>query len=105
MKKKLKPSGNGWELYFSKQLLKLLGYNPKTTKILITSKENTLYFKPVNNSEKFKDNMIRKFQKSGSSYGIYFPLELIEVLEIDPNVDFINVDINEDVLIIKKNMD
>ncbi len=42
MKKQLKASGNGWELYFSKSFLKLLGYNPATTKVLMTFKNKTL---------------------------------------------------------------
>lgn len=104
MKKKLKPSGNGWELYFSKPLLKLLGYNPKENKVLITYKNSALNIKPINESDlkKYENNMVRNFQKSGSSYGIYFPVELIEILGIDPGVDFLNVDIDNNVLIIKK---
>ena len=31
MQKRLKTSGSGWELYFSKPFLQLLGYNPKET--------------------------------------------------------------------------
>lgn len=104
MKKKLKSSGNGWELYFSKPILKLLGYNPKEIKVLITSKNKTLFVEPISNQdlEKFENNMVRNFQKSGGSYGLYMPAPLIEVLEINPEIDFIDIEINENKLIIKK---
>jgi len=46
MKKKLKPSGNGWG-FFSKSLLKLLGYNPNKNKALITYKNDALYIQPI----------------------------------------------------------
>ena len=104
MKKKLKASGNGWEFYFSKPLLKLLGYDPKEDKVLITSKNGAIFIKPVfeKDIEKYKNNMVRTFQKSGGSFGIYFPIELIEILEINPSVDFLCVVIDENILVIKK---
>ena len=104
MKKKLNSSGNGWVLYFQKSLLKLLGYNPDEVKILITSKNNSLYFSPVNECEfdKYKNNMVRNFQKSGSGYGIYLPAALIEVMEVDPANDLVDVLIDENKLIVKK---
>lgn len=104
MQKKLKSSGNGWELYFSKPLLKLLGYNPKETKVLITSKNKSLFIEPLSNDDlqKYEDNMVRRFQKSGGSFGLYLPSPLLEVLEIDPETDFLDIDIDENKLIIKK---
>lgn len=104
MKKKLKASGNGWEFYFSKPLLKLLGYSPVEDKVLITSKSGALYIKPVSEGDldKLKNSMVRNFQKSGGSYSIYLPVALIEILEIDPSVDFVDVEVDENILIIRK---
>ena len=104
MKKKLKPSGNGWVLYFQKSLLKLLGYKPDEIKILIVAKNSCLYFSPVCKDEldKYKNNMVRNFQKSGGGYGIYWPAALIDVLNVDPANDYIDVEIDEDRVIVKK---
>ena len=104
MKKKLKPSGNGWEFYFSKPLLKILGYNPQETKLLITSSNGTLRLEPIskNEIEKYAHNLVKNFQKSGGSHGIYFSQELIEILDINPNIDFIDVQIDNNVIIMKK---
>ncbi len=104
MQKKLKSSGNGWEFYFTKPILKLLGYNPKETNLLITSKNKTLYIEPIeeNDLERYKDNMVRKLQKSGCSYGLYLPAPLIEILDVNPENDAIDVEICENKLFIKK---
>ncbi len=104
MKRQLKPSGNGWTLCFTKPLLKLLGYNPLTTKVLLTAKNNTICIEPINenDSEIYQDCMVRKFQKNGGSYAIYLPLALIEILNIDPAYDYIDVEINVNKLMIKK---
>ena len=104
MKKKLKPSVNGWVLYFQKSLLKLLGYKPDEIKILIVAKNSCLYFSPVCKDEldKYKNNMVRNFQKSGGGYGIYLPAALIDVLNVDPANDYIDVEIDEDRVIVKK---
>ena len=104
MKKKLKSSGNCWELYFSKQLLKLLGYNPTDTKVLLTFKNNILIIEPLNekNMNKYQHNMIRGFQKSGSSHSIYFSNLIIDALEIIPYKDYLDIHIDGDRLEIKK---
>lgn len=104
MMKQLKASGNGWELYFSKSFLKLLGYNPVTTKVLMTFKNKTLFIEPVSADivDNLKDNMVRGFQKSGSSHSLYFPNTLIEVLEIIPDTDFIDIEVEGSILKIKK---
>lgn len=104
MKKKLTPSGNGWLLHFSKPLLKILGYSPTETKVLITAKSEILHIEPINPNdfEKYENNMVRGFQKSGTSYGVYFPNALLEILEVNPETDFLNIEIDENKLKIKK---
>lgn len=105
MKKKLKTSGNGWELYFSKPLLKLLGYNPIETKLLITARTDSLVIEPFVSEDKdiLENSMVRGFQKSGSSgYGLYFPNPLIEYLELNPDKDYIDITIDKNKIMIKK---
>ena len=46
--------------------------------------------------------MIRKLQKNGSSYGLYFPNTFIGILEIDPARDLIDININDDKIILQK---
>lgn len=104
MQKKLKTSGNGWEFYFTKPILKLLGYDPTEVKLLITTRKSCLYVKPIQEEDlpKYKNYMIRGLQKSGGSYALYLPAPLIEVLNINPEQDFIDVEITENEFIIKK---
>ena len=105
MQKKLKSSGNGWELYLSKQLLKLLGYNPNEIRLLITSNNGALFIEPINieETEKYKDYMVSKLQRSGGSgYGLYLPTPLIEVLNINPETDFLDIEILGNKFSIKK---
>ncbi len=46
--------------------------------------------------------MVRGFQKSGSSHSLYFPNTLIEVLEIKPDTDYIDIEVDDKTLKIKK---
>ena len=46
--------------------------------------------------------MVRRLQKSGGSYGLYFPAPLIDILGINPENDFIDVEIFENKLIVKR---
>lgn len=104
MKISLKASGNGWHLYMTKPIRKLLRYNPNEIKILIVSKENTLSCEPVRivDEEKYKDYMLRNLHKSGSGYGIYLPLPLLEVMGVNPETDFVDMEINDDKFVLKK---
>ncbi len=102
MQRKLKSSGNGWEIYFSKQILKLLGYNPKEVKLLIISNNGELLVEPIDNPQDYSNSMVRGLQKSGGSYALYIPLPLIDVLEINPEIDFIDIIISNNKFTIRK---
>lgn len=102
MNKRLKASGNGWVLYFSKPMLQLLGYNPQTTTLLITTNNKTIFVEPIENIEEYKDNMVKKLQRNSNSYGLYFTQPLLEVLDFDPEVDFLDIEIAGNKLIIRK---
>ena len=102
MKKQLTANSSGWILICPKTLLELVGYNPKETALLITTKDKKIYIEPVNNNTNIQNKMIRKLQKNGSSYGLYFPNTFIEILEIDPAKDLIDININDDKIILQK---
>ncbi len=105
MKKKLKSSGNGWELYFDKPLLKLLSYNPDETKVLITAKNDCLVVEPIEEKEieKHPYSMIKGFQKSGKNgRALYFPTSLIDYIEITPDAELLDIVIDGSIMYIRK---
>lgn len=102
MKKQLQASGNGWQIYLSKPILQLLGYNPKEVRLLITANDKVLYVEPVTNPENFPNGLIKKLYKSGGSYGLYIALPLLELLDINPETDFVEICIIKNTMTIKK---
>ena len=46
--------------------------------------------------------LIKKLIKRGSGYGLNLPLPILELLEINPVTDILDVDIQNDKLVIKK---
>jgi len=102
MQRKLQSCGNGWELYISKPILKLLSYDPKEVRLLVKFNDNALTLEPITNPDEYPNSMIRKLRKSGGSYGIYMPLPLIEVLGVNPEEDFIEMTIMNNKILLKK---
>lgn len=104
MKVSLKSTGNGWQLYLKKHILKLLKYDPKVVKILISVKDNILFCEPLKDSEEsnIDNSLIRNIRKSGSGYAVYIPLSLIEILDMKPETDFIDMQITGDKFTLKK---
>ena len=82
-----------------------MSYNPAEIKVLITAKNDHLLVEPISNDqvEKYSSSMVRHFQKSGQSgYALYFTSSLIEYLEIEPDIDFLDITIDENIMRIKK---
>lgn len=104
MKKKLIVAGNTWQLYLNKPLVKFLGINDKEYSVLLKIDNKILSVSKINEKdiEKYKDLLIKKLIKRGSGYGLNLTLPVIELLEINPESDFINVEISNDILTIKK---
>lgn len=102
MQKKLKSCGTGWEFYFTKPMLQLLGYAPEDTQLLITTSNRILYVEPVTDLETYKNNMVKPLHKSGYSYALYFTQPLIEILELNPEEDALDIEVDGNKLIIKK---
>ncbi len=46
--------------------------------------------------------MKRKLFRSGSGWALFFPKTIIELLKINPEMDFVEIEIENDVLKIKK---
>ena len=104
MKKKLTTSGSGWELYLAKPILKLMGIDPKLSKVLFKIEKKVLIIREVKADESYnvKNFMVRKFTKSGSGWALYIPNTIIELLDINPAYDFIEYEIDDNLLTIKK---
>ena len=104
MKKKLTTSGSGWELYLAKPILKLMGIDPKLSKVLFKIEKKVLIIREVkaDESDNVKNFMVRKFTKSGSGWALYIPNTIIELLDINPAYDFIEYEIDDNLLTIRK---
>ncbi len=102
MQRKLVPSGTGWELYMPKDVLKLLGINPKETKVLFKMDKNVLKIIKTGfdiNNENF---LIKKFNKSGNGYGLYISNSIIQFLELNPETDEVKYTIEDEILFISR---
>ena len=102
MQKKLQASGNGWQLYLSRPILKLLGYNPKEVLLLITSDNNVLHIEPIADKNEHPNQLIKNLHKSGGSYGLYLALPLLELMDVNPEEDFVDVNITGNKITLKK---
>ncbi len=104
MKKNLFSIGNGWALYLSSSLIKLIGVDPKLSHILFTLENKELEVKEVDisdfkNPDKF---LIRKLTKSGNGFALYIPNSILELLEINPEIDQVELNVDKNILKLKK---
>ena len=80
-----------------------MGLQPDSSKVQLKIKNKILYVKEI-----FPDNpdfdkfLVRSLSKKNSSYGLYMPNSILELLEINPETDQLNVEVEDTVLIIKK---
>lgn len=104
MKVALQTNGNTWHLYLNKTIVKFLGITENERTVLLTLENDVLYVKKLNDKEleKYKDYLCKKLVKRGTGYGLNFPLSLLDLLNINPETDFIDYSVNGQVLIIKK---
>lgn len=102
MQRKLVSSGTGWKLYMPKDVLKLLGFNPQETSVLLRMDKNVLKISKIAPDNINQDLLIKKFNKSGNGYGIYISNSIIQFLELNPETDEVKYTIENDVLNITK---
>ena len=105
MQRQLISSGNGWALYMPKDVLKLLGYNPQNTYVLMTIEKNVLKITKIEPDDINPDFLIKKFNKNGNGYGLYITNSIIEFLEINPETDKVKYEIEGGELFISKYID
>ena len=102
MQRKLVPSGNGWALYMPKDLLKLLGYSPENTTLLLQMNDNVLKISEVDIRKTDKNVLLKSLNKNGNGYGIYLSNSVIQLLEIKPEADEIKYTVKGNILLIEK---
>lgn len=103
MIKKLQYNGDSVYLYLTKTILQLLRANPKEALFLFTINNSCLYIEKIKNDvSEYKDALVKKAQKNGSGYCIYIPKSVIELLDINPSCDMVDVSVNNETLIVKK---
>ena len=105
MKKSLTSNGNGWELHVPKPVLKLLNINPLETKMLFEIKSKVLYITKLNIDEKYKkyeNALIKKFTKRGGGYSLFMSIVLLELIDVNPEKDLVEIEVDDKTLKVKK---
>lgn len=102
MKKRLTTAGNTWQLYLNKPLIQLLGLNKDEYKVVLIIDNKKLIVRKALQSDNENSLFVKKLIKRSSSFGLNFPLVILELLEIDPEKDFLDIELDNNRLIIKK---
>lgn len=99
MKRKLSINGNSWTLYINKPFANAIGVCVEERSVNLNFVNKTLYISKATTKDKLNTKTLIK---RGASYGLVLALPVLELLNIDPEKDFVDIDINESTLIIKK---
>ena len=103
MIKKLTARGNGWFLNLPKPIIKLMGLEPETSNVQFKIINKILYVKEIfSDNPDFGKYLVRKLSRKNSSWGLYMPNSILELIEINPENDMLNISVEDNVLIIKK---
>ncbi|MBR1425009.1 hypothetical protein IJ579_05560 [bacterium] len=102
MQRKLAESGTGWALYLPKDILRLLGYDPKNTVVQYKFERDLLKIEKVNPNEVSNNFLLKKINKSGNGYSLYLSASIVQLLELTPENDEVKYTIDGEVLYIKK---
>lgn len=103
MKKKLVPIGNGWSLYMPVHILKLMGVDPKESNVIFEIEENILKItKFTQDNPSQEKTLVRKFIKSGHGFALYIPNTILELLDVNPEKDYVTIKMFKQTLIIEK---
>lgn len=103
MNKKLVPIGNGWSVYMPVHIIKLMGVNPKESKVLFEVDGNILRVNKIDSDDESQNTMlVREFIRSGHGYALYIPNTILELLEVKPEKDSVSIKMSKQTLIITK---
>lgn len=103
MIKALTARGNGWLLIIPKTMIKLLGLTPATSQVQFKIKDKVLYIQEIfPDNPDFDKYLIRKLSRKNTSYGFYMPDSILKLIEVIPETDKIDLQINDNVMIVRK---
>ncbi len=105
MKKNLITAGNTWQLYLNKPIVKLLGINQDEYTVLLKIENKILSVQKIDAFEEknyTKNFLVKKLIKRTSGFGLNLARPLLELMEINPESDFLNLEVCDKVLLIKK---
>ncbi len=104
MKKSLLSNDSSWYIYLSKPVLQLLNIDPLNSYILFKIKNKSIYIEEASKEvlAGLKNPLIKKLIKKGNSFSLYIPSPLLELTDIDPEKDMVDITLQEETLIIKK---
>ena len=104
MKKFLLSNDSAWYTYLSKPVLQLLCIDPCKSKVLFTIKNKTLFIEEAHEEVilKLSNPLVRKLIKKGNSWSLYIPVPVLELIDVNPENDMIDISVEERILLIKK---
>lgn len=103
MLKTLIARGNGWLLIIPKPMIKLLGLTPETSKVQFKIKNKVLYVQEIfPDNPDFDKYLIRPLSKKNTSYGLYMPNSILELIDVIPETDKLNLEIDDRTLVVRK---
>lgn len=104
MIKNLSISGNAWHLYLSKPALQLLRFDPEETKLLLSVSNKILHITKITDEEikKLVNPLIKNITKKGCGHVIFLSQAILEWIDVNPETDMVDVNIEGESLIVKK---
>ena len=84
-----------------------MGINKDKCYVLLTINSKVLTVKAIQNSdvEKYKNFNVKKLIKRGVGYGLNFTQTILELLDINPENDLLDISIDSDILTVYKKQD
>ena len=105
MIKKLTTRGNGWFLNIPKPIIKQMGLNPEISNVQFKIISKILYVKEIfSDNPDFEKYLVRKLSKKNNSWGLYMPNSILELLEITPEIDLVDISVEDNILVVKKEL-
>ena len=98
---KLTIRNNSTFLYLNQAMIQLLHIIPKDACFLFTYKNNMLYITFA--KDDLKDSLyVTKIRKTGSGWGIYMSKSMLEFINVNPETDNVDINIENETIILKK---
>lgn len=105
MKKMLTINGNSWTLYINKSLINLMDITDCDYTVAIFFCNESIRIQKASNIGNISDTYLsKKLIKRNSSYGLIFDKTILSLLNINPEVDYLEISINKTSLLIKKSL-